>query len=505
MTRTARTAAAAALAALAAIVAIACTGSDPTPPDAATPSVAQKQSEDTAPSVAQEQSVATSPSATESNTAAQQQTTTRTGVVDIRAAKDYTCAIRASDGAIVCWGLNGHFRSSDGRFQETGKTEPPAGSFTAISGSSWYACAIRSLIGEIECWPGNWKFSRNSPPAGSFTAVATGRDHACAIRADSGQIECWGFYTESGYLLPDKSWLDAPAGRFSTIVAGGFHMCAIRESNGEIECWGGFGGSASAAPSGSFTAISSTGDDTCAIRASDGGIECWGEHGTHTEPSNNLPPPGEFHAVSVGGKHGCAIRTSDDGIECWGFKYQWNAYGQADPPAGSYTAVAAGWHHTCAASDTGIITCWGWNKFGQLDGPTAPPDQPTISQTGQLTIDEYAIWCNAYRYGAVTPDTTWAEAAALLTETIAEFERVAERLPPEQGLAEYHEVMTDALRIMQSAARMDDIAGSVADLFNRDLLNLFNIPEMLELAVRVGIALEGLTPSTRAKLGGGCI
>lgn len=123
----------------------------------------------------------------------------------------------------------------------------------------------------------------------------------------------------------------------------------------------------------------------------------------------------------------------------------------------------------------------------------------------QMTIDEYASWCNEARYGAVTPDTTWAEAAALLTETITEFERVAERLPPEQGLAEYHEVMTDALRIMQRAARMDDIAGNFADLLNRDLLNLFNIPEMLELAVRVGIALEGLTPNTRAKLGDGCI
>ena len=295
-------------------------------------------------------------------------------------------------------------------------------------------------------------------------------------------------------------------------IGGDLNFCVIRASDGAIECWHEYRGVhwKSTVADGKFIALGGA----CDLRT-DGAIECWDDD-EYPSPFDN-PPTGAFRAVSTNSYDvACAIRANDNAIECWG--KDTHSVGLTNAPAGNFIAVSVGLNHACAIREDRTIACWGSNKEGQStpppDGefvagaPSEPQAEQATDRTGaaaQMTIDEYASWCNESRYGAVTPDTTWAEAADLLTETIAEFERVAERLPPEQGLAEYHEVMTEALRRMQSAAQLDDIAGSVTDLFNRDLLNLFNIPEMLELAVRVGIALEGLTQSTRTKLRDGCI
>ena len=487
MTRTVRSAAVATLAALAAIVAIACADSDPADKFTA-----------------------------------------------VAAGYDHTCAIRES-GAITCWGAVGD------SYHEALIT-PPDGRFTAISARDTDTCAIRES-GAITCWGANYSDEDNldfvfAPYTRSdtFRAVRAFHDaNICAIRASDGAIECW-------YAYEGVNWRSTAAdGEF--IALGG--ACDLR-SDGAIECWADLyaeeGWSTVPVqrdqPTGTFRAVNTNENVGCAIRANDNAIECWGDDsrifgvsrsaivGTQNRPHLIPPPAGNFTAVSVGVVHACAIRE-DRTIECWGsnrsrdrWSGEWGTEedGLIDAPAGNFIAVSVGQNHACAISEDRTIACWGNNERGQSTPPpdgefvAAAPNQPQAEQatdhddaTAQMTIDEYARWCNEARYGAVTPDTTWAEAADLLTETIAEFERVAERLPTEQGLAEYHEVMIDALRVMQSAAQLDDIAGSVADLFNRDLLNLFNIPEMLELAVRVGIALEGLTPVTRTKLGNGCI
>ena len=291
----------------------------------------------------------------------------RAGYIAVSAGSGHTCAIRASDSAIECWGDN-----------DDGKTDAPDGGYTAVSAGWWHTCAIRAS-GEIECW-GHDEYGETDAPDGGYTAVSAGDWHTCAIR-ESGEIECWG-HNEYGQS-------DAPEGSHTAVSAGSGHTCAILTS-GEIECWGRNDDGQSDAPEGSFIAVSAGHRYTCAIRASDREIACWGESNTVTvmgdvfETGKTDAPEGEFRAVNAGlGGYTCAIRESEGAIECWGLTGYFASYeetgwetqliddGRTDAPEGSYTAVSAGFAHTCAirASD-GAIECWGDNDDGQATPPT---------------------------------------------------------------------------------------------------------------------------------------
>ncbi len=268
----------------------------------------------------------------------------------ISAGHDHTCAIRKSE-EIACWGGD--------------LGAPPDGSYTAVSAGWHHTCAIRTS-GEIACWGINgyptWdpetettifiQTGATDAPEGSYTAISAGGNHTCALR-ESGEIACWG---DNG-----DGQTDAPPVRFTAISAGSLHTCAIR-TNGEIACWGGINRYGETdAPEGSYTAISAAFDDhACALRAR-GAIACWGDN---TQGQTDAPE-GSYIAVSAGGGHTCAIRESGD-LACWG----WNEYGQTDAPEGSYTAVAAGSAHTCAIRENGAIECWGRNRYGQATPPT---------------------------------------------------------------------------------------------------------------------------------------
>ena len=294
--------------------------------------------------------------------------TPATGFSAVSDGLNHTCAIRES-GEIECWGRN-----------PVGQTDPPAGSdFSAVSAGGAHTCALRTS-GEIECW--GWNESdvvtvtedgektyipagRTDAPAGSFSAVRAGGRHNCAIRAGSGEIECWGDNTVWRFNeeiqadeLVHGGQTDAPAGPFVAVSAGAQHTCAIRES-GEIECWGWNDVGQTDAPTGRFSAVSASAKHTCAIRES-GEIECWGRN----DYGQTDAPAGPFTAVSAGFWHTCALRESG-AIACWGA----NDYGQADAPAGPFTAVSAGWLHTCALRESGAIECWGDNRYGQTDAP----------------------------------------------------------------------------------------------------------------------------------------
>jgi alpha-tubulin suppressor-like RCC1 family protein len=55
----------------------------------------------------------------------------------------------------------------------------------------------------------------------------------------------------------------------------------------------------------------------------------------------------------------------------------------------SVVAVAVGWTHTCAVKDTGTVSCWGNNSYGQL-GIGVPGDQLTPALVTGIT-DAYDV------------------------------------------------------------------------------------------------------------------
>ena len=233
----------------------------------------------------------------------------------VSAGYDHTCAI-GEDGAIQCWGSN-----------SSGKSTSPTGRFTAVSISVDHSCAIRDT-GAIECWGDDivalidhegtaeeFNIGRTDAPAGRFTAVSAAYNHTCAI-GESGAIQCWGGFGAPPYPPP-------PTGSFSAVAAADETICAIGES-GAIECLGWNADGQADAPAGRFTAVSGVGFHTCAIGES-GAIQCWGLNDNDQADT----PEGSFTSVSAGGAHTCAIRAESGAIECWGN----NDYGQTDAPA----------------------------------------------------------------------------------------------------------------------------------------------------------------------------
>ena len=292
--------------------------------------------------------------------------------IAVSAGSIHTCAIRSS-GEIACWGANGipvYGEEERVRIDETGQTDAPAGSYIAVSAGGAHTCAIRAGDSGIACW-GNNQFGESDAPSGSYSAVSAADIHNCAIKKSDSELQCWG--VDWGDHL---GYHKAKAGSFSAIATSRSDNCAIRESDGVIECWGNNWSGQSDAPEGSFIAVSVGNAHTCAIRAS-GELACWGSNTNHDRYDSDLdiygvyvgqdePPPGSFTAVSAGDWHNCAIRASGD-LACWGD----NEFGQTDAPTGSYIAVSAGSLHACAirASD-GAIRCWGANDYGQTDVPT---------------------------------------------------------------------------------------------------------------------------------------
>jgi alpha-tubulin suppressor-like RCC1 family protein len=243
-------------------------------------------------------------------------------VLAVDAGQDYTCATRP-DGTVACWGDNAEGKAAPppgtftalsatfesrtcgirtdgtlacwGKLRDEDQSDPwevtlPSGTFTAVSDP----CAIR-IDGTIACWLGT------NPPPGTFTALSAAWGSVCAVRTD-GTLICWDQH---------EGWWMPLAGTFTAVGTGWEHICAIR-SDGTVACLGDNTYAQSRALEGTFTALSAGFLFTCAIRT-DGTLACWGDN----EYGEATPPEGTFTGVSAGYNHACAIRTDGTPV-CWG-------------------------------------------------------------------------------------------------------------------------------------------------------------------------------------------
>jgi hypothetical protein len=173
----------------------------------------------------------------------------------ISAGYQHTCGMRASDGKVLCWGLNDAGALGDGTRVDHLTPTLIAGddTYTAISAGALHTCGIRE-DGKVLCWgynnygelgDGN-RFARLTPTliAGddTYTAIRAGSEHVCGIRED-GKVLCWG-YNSNGQIGDDTSGTDrlvptpiAGDDTYTAISAGGHHTCAIREDDKAL-CWG---------------------------------------------------------------------------------------------------------------------------------------------------------------------------------------------------------------------------------------------------------------------------
>ena len=94
------------------------------------------------------------------------------------------------------------------------------------------ACAIRASSGAVVCWgPIYYDYGQATPPpsvdgtGGTASAIAAGAVHACAIQADTGAVVCWG-HNYWGQANPPAS-VNGTTGTATAISAGGGSTLAI--------------------------------------------------------------------------------------------------------------------------------------------------------------------------------------------------------------------------------------------------------------------------------------
>ncbi len=186
--------------------------------------------------------------------------TTVTGLVDVAqiatggaaGGGQFTCA-RSSNGAVLCWGDNGHGQLGDGTKVSRARPAPVKGIDDAVELAlgGRFACA-RRRSGKVVCWGdnstgalGDGTRSDHTTPVqigglNDIAQLAAGLGHACALSA-KGELRCWGDNrsgqigngTREASLAPVRV---VDVDRFIFVTAGLSHTCG-RHATGLV-CWG---------------------------------------------------------------------------------------------------------------------------------------------------------------------------------------------------------------------------------------------------------------------------
>lgn len=341
----------------------------------------------------------------------------------------HACAID-KDSQIWCWGDNTF--SELGTGTASGSTTSPvlvaaAGPWADVAAGAWHTCARKADDGRIWCW-GNNSYGQTATPGVSpvivpavtgatrYTKVVAAQYATCGLEP-AGTIDCWGNNTvgEVGDGTGINQASPAPVGQdqitdFVDVAAGLRHVCAIR-AGGELWCWGSNEHgqlidaqhafrSVPTVVAGTWSAIAGVGDRTTCVLDADHHLSCAGYGpggglGTGIG-SERSPTPLEatWDQISAGWNATCGRRGTT--IGCWGA----NAHGTVGDTtfddrqvpvllSGTWASVMVA-EHGCALDTTSHLWCWGLNNLGQLGkGDQADKPQPTL--VGDLT----SMWSSA--------------------------------------------------------------------------------------------------------------
>ena len=293
----------------------------------------------------------------------------------VAAGPDTTCGLRASDGAVMCWGsiIVGEGRAdSTSRFQGVGvgiyaacgvtvdgtvecwrepyfdsppqvtapaAVEAPDGvAFADIDFGEVYGCGLVEDTGHAACWGRELAAGTLSPPEDSvYTQVVVAHSQACGLLANTNEAECWG------------GGSPAEPGPFTDLAAGIDLICGLRDT-GEVVCWG----DDVEVPEGVlFSDVTAGQDAACGIRRDDGLVECWGREGYWSFAPDDVV----FEEIAISTSHGCGLLPDSHEARCWG--RAGDLY--VDAPEGiAFQDIDVGWMVSCGIrADDGVEMCWG--------------------------------------------------------------------------------------------------------------------------------------------------
>ena len=361
------------------------------------------------------------------------------GVVDIKAANNNTCALLVG-GYVICWGDNSANQLGLGH-QKSETNFPPYALTNSAGGPA----------GPINL-------------GGAAMAITMGDTHVCALMQDNS-VQCWGDNTSGQLGRGNASTVEyatatpnnigrALDGGVTAIAAGGGTTCAVLTS-GSVTCWGdnssgqvGIGTTATPLPNpgssqlvnlGGAAAIGvAVGEDTVCANLNTNSIKCWGYNGdgelgiagsasSVNVPSSSVPLSFTPLSVSVADEHACALSSSNY-VQCWGYNgdgelgigSKTNIGTPTNPiasngsvvlpgaPPGTALAVVAGGTHTCAlVNNTTTVSgmvCWGYNQDGELGngGTTDVGNGAGPSVSSASAISGTALTRTAWHSGSIT-------------------------------------------------------------------------------------------------------
>jgi len=183
-----------------------------------------------------------------------------TGVTDVSAGNEHTCAV--VPGGVKCWGYNFYGQLAEGTYTDRTTAvdvlvaaNTPLAGVSAISSGGWHTCALVS--GGLKCW-GNNDYGQlgaesimgsprpvdvlatESTLLAGVSDVSSGDDHTCALV--SGGLKCWGENQNGGlgdgtfqhrFRPVDAITVDVGV---SAVSAGDSLTCAV--VSGGVKCWG---------------------------------------------------------------------------------------------------------------------------------------------------------------------------------------------------------------------------------------------------------------------------
>ena len=367
----------------------------------------------------------------------------------ISSGADHTCGIRANDSRVLCWGDGNYGRLGDGNTASHNVGDPTmttdSAAYSSVSSGYLHTCAIRANDSRVLCW-GQGEFCRlgdgdtsnhqvgnptETTDSAAYSSIDCGYLHTCAIRANDSRVFCWGQgqygilgdgNTGNHNVCNPTETTDSAA--YKIISAVYRHTCGIRTNDSRVLCWGtgeygrlGDGNTAShnvgdptmTTDSAAYSDVGTGLSHTCGIRANDSRVLCWGygingRLGDGNTASHNVGDPtmttdsAAYSSVSMGWYHSCGIRLNDSRVICWG-NGDTGRLGDGDTSnhqvgdpnmttdSAAYSSISSGMDHTCGirANDSRVL-CWGEGDHGKLgDGNVAAHDVGDPTETTDST------------------------------------------------------------------------------------------------------------------------
>jgi surface protein len=275
----------------------------------------------------------------------------------------HACGIRANDSRALCWGRNlgGTLGTGNTTLYNFPVLVNTTDQFKQIVSGQLHTCAVRANDSYVFCWGtntngqlgiGNTTTIRNPISIANNTAyktISTVSSTVCGIRANDSRVLCWGENTYGQLGIGNFTTYTYPVpindtNAYKAISMGSYHACGIRANDSRVLCWGrnnygqlgnGSNGTINAnsstpilvADSSAYTMVSAGETQTCGIRANDSRVLCWGtnnggELGIGNDTAYFVPTlindTAAYSTISAGFFYTCGVRTNDSRVLCWG-------------------------------------------------------------------------------------------------------------------------------------------------------------------------------------------